>query len=333
MTFTLTIDGPRWRSHLAKVVGEYQSAGVALLPVVKGNGYGLGQALLAQEVGALGLPALAVGTIYEAKEMLGLFNGDVVVLEPFEPTDIAAAERWQSLASETRLVRTVQRESDLAQSPHRVRFEVATNMARFGGSDKEISTEILRTLHLAPGLSETEALTQVAAVSKDASISISHVSLTTAKVLRERFASVEYRIGTALWLGDRAAIQAHGTVLEVRRPKTNSQVGYRKKSASAGSSYAIVSGGTSHGLGLEVHGVSQNFRQQLIAIVTGVLSALGKSRSPFKLGSKRLNFVEPPHQHVSMVWLPNSERVEVGQQLTADVRFTITRADRVTVTD
>ena len=144
---------------------------------------------------------------------------------------------------------------------------------------------------------------------------------------------MELRSGTALWLGDRRALHASGTVLAIHQATRSTMAGYRARSVRRGRAYAVVSGGTAHGIGLEASGGATTLRQRVIALVDGVLSALGKSRSPFKLQGKKLWFVEPPHQHVSMVWLPRSASLAVGDQLPATVRFTTTRADVVRFRD
>ena len=45
---------------------------------------------------------------------------------------------------------------------------------------------------------------------------------------------------------------------------------------------------------------------------------------------EELKLWEPPHQHVSMLWLPHPCLIpEVGDQMTAEVRFTTSRFDVV----
>ena len=64
MSFELHVDAPRWRRHLASVAGSTPG----LVPVVKGNGYGLGRDLLAAEATSLGCDVLAVGTYDEVPQ-------------------------------------------------------------------------------------------------------------------------------------------------------------------------------------------------------------------------------------------------------------------------
>ncbi len=65
MTFTLYVDEDRWRAHLPSVV----DATPGIVPVIKGNGYGLGNARLAAEAARLGVDTVAVGTTDELPEV------------------------------------------------------------------------------------------------------------------------------------------------------------------------------------------------------------------------------------------------------------------------
>ena len=61
MTFTLYVDEHRWRAHLRATV----AATPGIVPVIKGNGYGLGNERLAAEAALLGVDTVAVGTTDE----------------------------------------------------------------------------------------------------------------------------------------------------------------------------------------------------------------------------------------------------------------------------
>ena len=96
MSYTLTVDAVKWRGHLAAInEAMKRTTGANVVGVIKGNGYGFGQSLLARESDRLGLDTVAVGTVFEIDDVLTSFHGDVVVLEPFEARDAAAATaRW-----------------------------------------------------------------------------------------------------------------------------------------------------------------------------------------------------------------------------------------------
>ncbi len=81
MTFSLYVDEPRWRNHLRATV----EATPGIVPVIKGNGYGLGNVRLAAEAAALGVDTVAVGTTDELPAVREAFPGDVLVLTPSYP--------------------------------------------------------------------------------------------------------------------------------------------------------------------------------------------------------------------------------------------------------
>src|SRR3954466_4008871 len=124
MSLDLHVDGPRWRAHLRSVV----DATPALVPVAKGNGYGLGLGRLARRSEWLGVDALAVGTYDELPEVASRFPGDLLVLTPWRPW-VSALDAGVA----KRVIHTVSRPSDLgaltAQQPGaRVVLERMTSM-------------------------------------------------------------------------------------------------------------------------------------------------------------------------------------------------------------
>ena len=156
MTFTLHVDGDRCRAHAAGVrddvrraisAGTHQHTDGDLVPVAKGNGYGLGNERLAREAAALGLTRLAVGTVFEAAELVGRYDGDLLVLTPFEPSDRVAAPVWHALAAGPhgdRVVRTISSREAWdsvvdGPGPARVVLEALTSMGRFGLTADELA--------------------------------------------------------------------------------------------------------------------------------------------------------------------------------------------------
>ena len=137
------------------------------------------------------------------------------------------------------------------------------------------------------------------------------------------------RLGTRLWLGDPQALRASGTVLAVH-PAPSGGVGYRQRRGPSGGTLIVVSGGTSHGIGLEGPTPAASLRQRTVAVGSGALEAAGRALSPFIWQGRKRWFAEPPHQQVSMLWLPRGcQAPNVGDQLAAEVRFTTSRFDAV----
>src|SRR5688572_25168483 len=126
MPLTLYVDGPRWREHLRRVTESHPG----LIPVAKGNGYGLGIGRLARQAQRIGADLIAVGTYAEVAAVAQRFQGDIIVLEPWRPylPDVSYDER---------LIHTVGREVDLVELSERtdrprVVLEGLTSMHRHG---------------------------------------------------------------------------------------------------------------------------------------------------------------------------------------------------------
>jgi alanine racemase len=350
MTFTLHVDGPRWREHL----GEVTQAVPGLVPVAKGNGYGFGNARLALEAAALGAGALAVGTSAEVAEVRDTFPGDVLVLTPWHPaTDgplpdqdprvvrtVGSVEALESLA-------TVSASSDVR---HRVVVEVATSMHRHGIAHDRLGEVAALlgavtvegfALHLPlapPVLGRAEETEAAVARLWGAGLTVerlwvSHLSDPELASVREAHSGIDVRprVGTRLWLGRREVLRATGTVLDVHPLRRGERFGYRQRRAPGGMQLVVVSGGTAHGVGLEapkpVSGVVARGRVAAL----GGLEAAGRVLAPFHVGGKQRWFAEPPHMQCSMLLVPDDVEVSVGELLPCDVRFTTTTFDRVEV--
>lgn len=140
----LRVDGGRWRQHLRDVA----EANPGMVPVAKGNGYGLGVGRLARKAEWLGVDTMAVGVYEELPAVLTRFSGDVVVLNPWRGFHQAAIEALEAKESR-RIIHTVGRLEDLSllasvddeSAPRpsrttdarpRVLLEVMTSMRRHG---------------------------------------------------------------------------------------------------------------------------------------------------------------------------------------------------------
>ena len=126
---TLQLDAERWREHLATVAGAVPG----LVPVIKGNGYGYGLRLLAEESTRLGVPTVAVGTAAEVDLIREGYAGEVVILQPWEAGNDLALRLTHDPAVITTVsrLRDLQRLSEDSGSP-RVLIEVLTSMRRHG---------------------------------------------------------------------------------------------------------------------------------------------------------------------------------------------------------
>jgi hypothetical protein len=456
MTFTVQVDGARWRAHtersrdaVRQAIGSaahlHVDAGARthahidlgdLVPVTKGNGYGLGNARLAAEASRLGLTRLAVGTVFEAWQLAPAYDGDILVLTPFEPADTVAATAWVELAHSEhadRIVRTISSRSAwdtvaAGPGPVRVVLEALTSMGRFGLTDHEL-TDLLGSddavdalssgrvrleglaLHLPltqphadhravpgarwhdagvapvaptgatgrvneahawalgwlraaadlsdrvaavdephtgpagrmgePGTGGGDPATRrphvgsydaVTALTSAAALWVSHLDDAELGSLRSALPEIALypRIGTRLWLGDRGAIRALGTVLAVHDVARGEASGYRQRRAPRAGAVVVVGGGTAHGVALEAPSPVSSLRQRAVVAGTGVLDAAGRALSPFYVAGAQRWFAEPPHMHVSLIRVPAGVPLPVvGDRLDVDVRLTTVHPDRV----
>lgn len=349
MSLTLTVDGDRWRSHLRHVAETTPG----LVPVVKGNGYGLTLRSLARRSGWLGVDTVAVGTYEELSEVAPRFDGSLLVLTPWRPfrpeVDPAVAAR---------VVHTVGRVEDVRalaeQRPGaRVVLELLTSMRRHGLTRRGLweTADLLRetrslrvegvALHLplARGshLAEVRRLLDdvVAAGLAPCPLWVSHLTPPEQRALRGSHADFDLRprVGTDLWLGDRAAFRVGATVLDVHPVRRGQEFGYRSRRFPRDGHLVVVSGGTAHGVGLESPLGAATLRSRAATVARGGMDAVGLVRSPFSIDGKARMFAEPPHMQASMLYLPPGARVpEVGEQADVRVRYTATAFDRVEIT-
>ncbi|PSL01338.1 alanine racemase [Haloactinopolyspora alba] len=352
MPLTLHIDTPRWREHVRDRLADPSgpddgTAAVRVVPVTKGNGYGFGNGLLAAEAAAADVPTLAVGTSDEVETVRRAFDGDVLVLAPLRP--------WDAATADDRVVRTVSRVEDLrrlaaAGGRPRVVIELLTSMRRHGVALADLpealtACEPLRVegfaLHLplagqhgaeARSLAE-QAFAAAGEHGPDVPrrLWVSHLSAAEAADLARRTAAdVNLRVGTALWLGDRAALTARATVIDVHDVRRGDTFGYRQRRARRDGTVAVVAGGTAHGVALEAPTPATGVRQRAVALAKGGLESAGRALSPFRVAGRQRWFAEPPHMQCSMIWLPGGVEVPaVGDEVDVDVRFTITHVDRI----
>lgn len=340
MGLDLHVDGDRWRTHLRTVADTHPG----LVPVVKGNGYGFGVARLARRCAWLGVDTVAVGTYQEVPDVLSRCAGDVLVMAPWRP----GVDTYDH-----RVVHTVGRVADLvelaARRPGtRVVVEGLTSMCRHGLGRDELTAAAracarLRlegfALHLPmAGDRFSEAESWVAALQASRldtrTVWVSHLSETELARLRADRPGVRVRprVGTALWLGDRGALNALASVLDVHPLQRGQRVGYRQRAVPVTGHLLVVAGGTSHGIALEAPTPASTVRQRAVSLAKGGLEATGLALSPFTVRGRRRWFVEPPHMQVSLLLLPRAvDPPAIGDTVAVDVRFTTTAFDAVTI--
>lgn len=338
---TLQLDTERWREHLRGVA----EATPGLVPVIKGNGYGFGHARLAREASRLETDTIAVGTAREVAEVSGDFTGDIVVLQPWRPADPDA----DRLLADDRVIHTVSSLDDLATvaaDPRRPRVlvEVMTSMRRHGIGAEDLTGAAAHldrvrfagwALHLplvdARRYAEAERVARAALDVARATLWVSHLPDREATTLsRQLDAAIRLRVGTRLWLGERASRRSVAEVLDVHPVRRGDRVGYRQRRMPSDGWVLIMAGGTAHGIGMEAPTAAASLRQRGISVLNGTLGAAGFALSPYTVAGKKRWFCEPPHMQASMIFLPGDQQPPaIGADVPVELRLTTASVDQI----
>jgi len=309
MTLTLHVDSAAWRAQARATAEGYGD----VVAVVKGNGYGFGRPRLAAEAAALGLRRMAVGTVHELAG-LPAFAEPPIVLTPALGDDVALADGAILTVGSIAHVRA----ATGRQLP--VVVKLASSMRRYGVDPDGLDTLLAAAvdaglvvegfaLHLTLAGDPCEVDAWLTRLPPGVPLAVSHLDAPTLHDLRARHPDrrLPIRLGTALWHGDKKALALRANVVDLR-PATTPVAGYRHRPLpSAGGTIVMVGTGTAHG----VH-------------------PLPDGRSPFHFARRRLELVEAPHMHTSMVWVPDGAPCPaVGDDVDVQVPLTYITPDGV----
>lgn len=348
MSLTLYVDGTRLRAHVTAGFARHPG----IVPITRGNGYGLSNQRLALEAESLRADTLAVGTYDEIDQVAGLFRGSIVVLTAYRPFGSGTP-----LTPNPRVIHTISRVEDLtallAIDPGaRILLERMTSLRVHGLSARELrqANEILLAhpaailegiaLHFPRStvghLAELHRLMNDVAASglPTRSIWITHLSDPELVAAHTAYPEVSFRpcLGSALWLTAPEALRVRAHVLDLHRLERGSTFGEQGRIVPRRGHVLVLSGGTSHGIGLEAPNSDPSLKSRATTLARGSLDAAGLVRSPYIVDGKPRFFAEPPHQQASLVYLPEEARVPaIGDEVDLRVRMTTTTFDRTLV--
>lgn len=299
MTVRLSVDRQRWTNHVTSTLAEYP----APVPVVKGNGYGFGRDHLAA-IAAQQCTTIAVGTVHELGSVptgvtavvltpsLIAPDSSAPILTVGAPEHIAPLRGWSGRV----LVK-------LASSMHRYGAgHELIDIARDAGLDV-VGVSIHPPLQTDDNDHADDICDLVADVDPSLEVWVSHVATTIAERLHGR--QVRHRIGTRLWHGDRDALHLSAQVIDVRPITAGSTVGYRQTTVTTDGHLVMVGAGSAHGV-----------------------APLSDGRSPFHHQRTRLDMVELPHMHTTMLHVPTGGVVpHIGEWLDLQRPLTQTYVD------
>lgn len=137
----------------------------------------------------------------------------------------------------------------------------------------------------------------------DAPVYVSHLDVATYERLCTSYANRNFRarLGTKLWHGDKSMMHLTADVLGVHSLEAGERAGYRLTQTNGPGQVVLVGAGSAHGV-----------------------LPLDDGRSPFHYQSSRLNLLEPPHMHTSMLFVARGRAIPaVGEWI--DVQRPLTQ--------
>jgi alanine racemase len=316
MALTLYVDTAKWKAMVDATWASYSD----LIPVVKGNGYGLGRPWLANQAYQRGAKEVAVGTIFEVAHVMAL---------PLTPIVLTPSFDLDHANVPSTVVLTV---ASIPQIEHLARFrpngpvvlKMASAALRHGIATYQVSAALKRlgevgaTIHsvaIHPALSATqeERISEidsiVPAIPAELPVSVSHLGPLQFRALSERHErhSFRIRIGTALWHGNKGPFALRARVLDTRPVLAGTRAGYRSELVPGNGTIVIIDAGSVHGV-----------------------APLADGSCPFHYGHRRLTLIEPPHMHVSMAFVRNADPCPVpGDEVDVQRPLIATDADRI----
>ena len=308
MTLRLVVDRSAWSTHVRRVASELHP----LVPVVKGNGYGFGRGVLMNHAVELS-SEVAVGTVYE---LLDVPQGTTPLV--LTPVDDGCAVPLRGDAVYT--VGSIHHVSTLRSLGFsgRVIIKLRSRMQRYGVAPGDLESVVDATrnagltihgwsIHPPLSSSSTDHVHEVASwandLDDDKPIYVSHVDHDQLGELQGRFPRHEFRArsGTTLWLGDKSMLKLEANVIDVHATR-GGLAGYRQVAVPGEGTIVLIGCGTAHGIFERPDGLS-----------------------PFHFQRNRLQLLESPHMHTSMVFIAEGAVVpKVGEWI--DVQQSMTRA-------
>lgn len=317
MTVRLTVDRAAWLEHVHGTAGHY---GHGLVPVVKGNGYGIGRGALHEAVRSAGARFVCVGTVHELHHV---------------PEQLVPVVLTPTLSAPTtpRPVLTV---GDVAhvRALHgwrgSVMVKLAGSMQRYGARPERLAEVVAAcdaaglhvqayALHLPLAGTDDDRLAEIDGwvphLPAGADVWVSHLAPPAFHAVQQRHGghSWSVRVGTRLWHGVPRGPFLHLTadVLDVRPVRAGDAAGYRHTPVPFDGSLVAIGAGSAAGVAL-------------------LDDAVPMRRSPFHFQRHRLTLLEPPHMHTSLAVVPTDQPCPVvGDRVDVQRPLTTTFVDEV----
>lgn len=307
MTIRLAVNEPRWLAHVQGVAKSMPG----LVPVVKGNGYGFRRWNLMPLAGQLS-NEIAVGTVFEARDIPA--NVTPIVLTPtmvappanLPPKTVLTVAAPHHVVALSRAGWTGEVIIKLESSTMRYGIDKGNFEALVG--DIKNARLSPRGYAIHPPLDGDtniwikEICAWLPLLDASLPVYVSHLDTESYKKLRAMNPTVSFRIrmGTGLWHGDKTMMQLSADVIDHHPIESGMRAGYRQTKVDGPGEIVMIGCGTAHGV-----------------------LPLPDGRSPFHYQRQRLNMLEPPHMHSTMLFVARGrpipsmgEWIDVQQPLT-----------------
>lgn len=293
MALRLTVRREAFHNHVRSVAADVPH----LVPVIKGNGYGLGRRVLVDIVGEL-LPdvtTVAVGTVHEAADVPAHLAAHV--MNPISNTDIEGRAQIPPNAIPT--VGSIHDIDVLARHgwTGRVVVKLASSMRRFGATPADFPAlvrDVARvggtihacSIHLPITGSDTERLREIDAwlplLPECVTLSVSHLSAGSLARLGSNSDRrvVEARLGTALWHGEKKHFSLEADVIRTERCARGETAGYRASPVPGDGTLVVLGAGSAHGV-----------------------MPLPNGDSPLHFARRRMALLESPYMHSTLAFV------------------------------
>jgi alanine racemase len=308
VTLRLTVNEVAWKQHVQSVAKSYPG----IVPVVKGNGYGFRRWNLMPLAGQLS-NEIAVGTVFEARDIPSGVTPIVLTPTMTQPPTTLPLSTVLTVGSVEHVVAL----SRFGWSG-RVMVKLQSSMKRHGVAPtdfRKLMADIDRsplTVHgfsIHPPLDGDMSL-HLDDITKwldklpiDAPVYVSHLDVATYERLCTAHTDRTFRVrlGTKLWHGDKSMMHLTADILGAHSLEAGERAGYRLTQTTGSGQVVLVGAGSAHGV-----------------------LPLEDGRSPFHYQRSRLNLLEPPHMHTSMLFVARGRAIPaVGEWI--DVQRPLTQ--------
>ena len=290
MTVRLTVQRAAWHAHVQHMAAQY---GPAIVPVVKGNGYGFGRPFLHAQVGEFA-GIVCVGTVHELTDVPT--NLTPVVLTP----TLAAPAGTAPILT----VGSLAHAAALRDWPGRVIIKLASSMRRYGVDAAGLAELIAAVphelvafdLHLPLAGDDTARLAEIEAwlphLPAEVPLWVSHLTPAAFAALQTTHPHRGFRIrvGTGLWHGTPRGefLHLNADVLHTQPVVAGDVAGYQHTTVTVDGTLVAIGAGSAHGIAL-------------------LDDADPARRSPFHFARHRLPLLERPHMHTTLAVVPHGQ--------------------------